>query len=256
MHRFIAVTMTAASFVCPCPTVYADPILVVVPNKAATADGNVSNIIPFAERSTFRYQQVYDQSQFPSVPLFISAISFRSDVAFGPQRFGLTSFAAIDFNLSTTTKRPDSLSLTFAENVGSDDTTVFSGPLSLASIGLGRFDITVPIAPFLYDPRLGNLLLDVRRFPSAGDPLFRENANIPPFDAHWADIDPGAGPFMGRTYTEDVTALVGRNTDTVGLVTQFAASTNISATPEPATIICFATGLFVLATRTRTSRRP
>ncbi len=58
------------------------------------------------------------------------------------------------------------LSTTFANNVGPDDTIVFNrGPLALTSAGTDLFDITINFdTPFLYDPALGNLLLDVRNF--------------------------------------------------------------------------------------------
>ena len=70
---------------------------------------------------------------------------------------------------------PGSLSSTFASNVGGDDTTVYSGPLSLSSAFTGPadgpkdLDIAVKLqTPFLYDPAVGNLLLDIKGFDVSG----------------------------------------------------------------------------------------
>jgi hypothetical protein len=86
------------------------------------------------------------------------------------------------------------LSATFANNVGADDTVVFSGPLSLSSAFTGPsagpkdFDIVITLqTPFLYDPSAGNLLLDVRNF-SGGTTI--------QFDAEASDSDP-----VSRTFT-------------------------------------------------------
>src|ERR1019366_6196738 len=83
---------------------------------------------------------------------------------------GWGAFAAtlpgILINLSTTAKAPDGLDTTFANNVGLNDTLVYSGTLTLSSAAIGSpaaFDILIPLTtPFWYNPAAGNLLLDVR----------------------------------------------------------------------------------------------
>src|SRR6185312_3259946 len=73
-----------------------------------------------------RYQQVYDSSLFSSVPAgggTITAISFRVNSSFG-STFSST-LGDVKIDLSTTQVGATSLSSTFANNVGSDDTTVF-----------------------------------------------------------------------------------------------------------------------------------
>jgi len=141
----------------------------VVPTNNATVEGDVGNSYPFnIGASNMRYQQVYDASQFAAVPTdgaMITAISFRVDAGF-PAFSG--TLPGIQINLSTTFKAPGGLDPTFANNVGADDTIVFSGPLNLSSAASGSpaaFDIIIPLTtPFFYDPAalLGNLLLDVR----------------------------------------------------------------------------------------------
>jgi hypothetical protein len=141
----------------------------IVPNELANADtafgsGTLAN-------PAHRSQQVYGASEFGSVTgaLLITELRFRPDYFYG-RAFSAT-VSNIEINLSTTTRPAEGLSSTFADNIGSDDTTVFSGALSVSSQFTGPpngpkvFDIRVPLRrPFLYNPAGGNLLLDIRNF--------------------------------------------------------------------------------------------
>src|SRR5262249_43189347 len=78
------------------------------------------------------------------------------------------SFPDVEVRISTTQRGPDQLSTVFDENVGADDTVVYSGPLTGTASG-GQFWATnkfglgfVFAHQFLYDPRIGNLLFDLR----------------------------------------------------------------------------------------------
>ena len=109
-----------------------------------------------------RYQQVYANTDFSRVqgPLLISEISFSS----GALALDIT-VPNVQMSLSTTPKVPDGLSTTFSENIGADNTLVFSGPLRLFSRGFSTYGVNIPLEhPFLYDPDLGNLLLEVRNY--------------------------------------------------------------------------------------------
>jgi hypothetical protein len=237
----------------------ADPIVVVVPSHLADADGNVSNVYPFSRfRQTVRYQQVFAASQFPFAPLMISQISFRpgGPYPFSEATIGLTTMESIQFNLSTTSRAPGGLSPTFQENVGADDVTVFAGALALSSAATGPpggpfdFDITVDITDFLFDPRAGSLLLDIRSF-STGI----SSANVPDFDAHWAELEPDIAPLTSRAYADNVNERVG-NVDTVGLVTQFSiVATETPTVPEPMTLVLFGTGLVGIGVNAWKGRR-
>lgn len=118
-------------------------------------------------RNSIRLQEVYAGSQFPALPMVIHQLRWRPSALFG-QAFSAT-ISNLQVNLSTTARQPDGLSALFAENVGSNDTVVFSGPITLSSAFTGpangpkAWDIVVPLTtPFLYDPAAGNLLVDIR----------------------------------------------------------------------------------------------
>ena len=212
---------------------------IVSPNNLATQEGDVNNIYPFGESPSARNQQVFAASDFSSLagPALITQIAFRPDATFGTP-FSVT-IPNIEINLSTTSKKPDALSVTFADNIGSDNTVVFSGPLLLSSASTGPitgpkdFDIVINLqTPFLYNPALGNLLLDVKKF--SGELL-------PPFDAQNS-----LGDSVSRRWISDVnspTAL--RATDdtnpnnysnSIGLVTQFTL-TSVTSVPEPSSAL-------------------
>ena len=188
--------------------------LVVVPNAQAGAEGNDSNFGPFFS-SSVRYQQVYSFSQFPtSGPLTITQISFRPDGSVaGPTLFIVGTTAQI--SLSTTSRAPGTLSTVFADNVGPNVQTVFNGFVSSAPVtgpGGGPKDFTITItldSPFVYDPSLGNLLLDVSA---------TSGGISAPFDAQ-----------SGGSLTSHVDAAsIGATSGTVattGLVTQFQFTT-------------------------------
>jgi cell wall-associated NlpC family hydrolase len=81
--------------------------------------------------------------------------------------------SSVQITLSTTSSGPNSLSSTFANNIGPDETLVYSGPLTLSTNSTSSngttadFDITIPLqTPFFYDPSKGNLLFDLKN-PSA-----------------------------------------------------------------------------------------
>ncbi len=196
---------------------------IVVPNSARTIEGDSNNSWPFNIAAggllSQRYQQVYAASQFGGGGL-ITQIIFRPD-AFAGQAFTST-LPDIQIDLSTTSAADDGLSSTYADNVGADDTVVFvRGALTLSSAFTGPpdgpkdFDIIITLTtPFLYNPALGNLLLDVRNF---------GGGSTTSFDAVFT-----TGDGVSRVYNQDVNSGTG-STDTLGLVTGFII------VPEPGT---------------------
>ena len=193
---------------------------VVVPAALATAPGPNSNLYPFSPSAiqnirSMRYQQIYGASDFAAKgPITIRQISFRPSELIGGNAFtGVIPDIQID--LSTTSKALDGLSVNFSDNIGDDDTVVYSRgalPLSSAGADLGgyyAFDVVITLTqPFTYDPSKGNLLLDVRNF--AG-------SFTTPMDAQKDSADT-----VSRVYAPDVTAVAG-TADTLGLVTQFTS---------------------------------
>ena len=218
----------------------------VVPNGLNTSEGNDNNAFPFsiegAQIPSMRYQQVYGSSQFGALSAtgeFITEIRLRPDAANG------SAFAAtlpdIQINLSTTAAAPDGLSATFANNVGVDNTIVFSrGPLTTSSGFTGpaggpkTFDIVIPLTtPFFYNPTRGNLLLDVRNYGGGTTTNF--------------DSDTTTGDSISRVLSNslgNVNSPTANQVDTRGLVTQFT-----TVVPEPAVSAIAALGLCVLPRR-------
>jgi hypothetical protein len=140
--------------------------LLVVPNEWTTAQGDTGNLLPLFSDQPIRYQQVFDASQFSRLNPgggLINRIAFRGH---GPGIPFTATVPQLQVNLSTTSKSPDNLSSTFTDNVGSDDTQVFSGPLHTAVTFTGdptNFEVVINFSkPFYYDPTKGNLLLDIR----------------------------------------------------------------------------------------------
>jgi len=131
-------------------------------------------------------------------------------------------------NLSTTQRGPDGLSSIFSDNVGTNDTVVFSGRLDTGLDG-GRlgglepfsFEIWFSSKLFFYNPASGNLLLDVRVFQGNTN----TNGMIPiVFDAVNVTNDS-----VSRVFWGDVNASTGL-VETIGLPTQlfFWANPNLS----------------------------
>jgi hypothetical protein len=167
-----------------CATGLADDGKFVVPSDLEDVETDVGNQFPFNSEpfwetindiicdpadqvSSQRYQQVSADFEFAALPGpgLVTQVAFRQWVLGSP-------FAAVcphvQINLSTSANGPGSISETFADNVGPDETVVVSaGALPLSSVAIGGtprpFDIVVSFeSPFIYDPVDGHLLLDVR----------------------------------------------------------------------------------------------
>jgi hypothetical protein len=142
--------------------------VVVVPQSLATNDGNAFGTTPTGGPTSVRENFVFDASQFGALsgPSFLTQFAWRPDTIPGPS--GPRSVTLLIY-ASTTTRPVAGLSTTFAENIGADNTLVFSGTLNWETGNLPgpgntrQFDVVFPFTtPFLYDPAAGNLLLDIR----------------------------------------------------------------------------------------------
>jgi hypothetical protein len=228
------------SALCCCVTAIGAPTQVVVPNNLANVEGNSSVAAPFNSTS-FRFQQVFDASQF-AIPAGMSGrvdkISFRLDGA-STETVALF-FGGSSVQLSTVQRGPDGLSPIFADNRGLDSATIWNGSLGIGGLAQpGAMPQPWPFAesiptfggtPFFYDPRMGNLLLEV----AAGD----GQAFLPgALDGHSATGDSISWVFANSAGASSGTA------QTLGLVTRF----DITVVPEPASFLLLLAGLTTLA---------
>jgi len=198
--------------------------------------GQTENGFPFATLpgsygyASTRYQQVYDAGVFGG-PMAISQIVF-----FPSSNTGAAILAGtIEIYLSVTSLGVNEISgRPFDENVG-------GGARRFAAFG-GGFTVSgtefaISGDPFLFDPRLGNLLLDIRvNGATAG--------HAGPF---FAALGPGSLPYGAKSPFSRWHDF-GSGYDDRGLVTAFRASV-----PEPGTLALLAGGLlgFALASRRR-----
>jgi acid phosphatase len=209
-------------------SIFAGPL--VVPNEWSTAQADAGNLFPLFSDKPMRYQQVFDAGQFSRLTPgggLINRIAFRGH---GPGTPFTGTAPQLQVNLSTTSKSPDNLSSTFAENVGADDTQVFSGPFQAAVTFSGNptnFEVMINFTtPFYYDPAKGNLLLDVRNMQGGNE--------VPPLDQE-LDGTSAADGSVSRVYNYgDVTANAAGQTggvdekDSYGLITHFNAINAVS----------------------------
>ncbi len=191
---------------------------VVVPGANATLEGDTQNTQPLGCQPNpgFRWQQVYVASEFEG-PLEVGAIQFRQDVDFG-MAFGPLLYPDVRIMLSSGAPDPDTLSATFADNLGPDATVVFDGQMALESspsTDVPRpFDVTMSFeSAFSYDPADGNLLVDLR---IGACPIGSLGL--------WFDAVFSASDSVSRAHSpaaDDTTAFT---VDTAGMVTRFLPS--------------------------------
>jgi hypothetical protein len=201
--------------------------VIVVPNAETAFSDNTGT----GGGSHNRSQEVFSASQFPGLgPILITQIAYRPYPTTG-MAFGPTTDHGVRFDLSTTSAAPGTLSSTFANNVGADDTVVFNGDWTRSK----AFDITLTLAtPFVYDPSKGNLLLDVLN--PSGDLLYPTTVDAVLGAASGVDTLNGAS-----------TSPTGIRAN-FGVVVQFTFSPAAPpAVPEPSSLALFALGGVILA---------
>jgi hypothetical protein len=130
-----------------------DPIIGLPP------DAGTGNCFPFGCAYNGEYQQVYTNSQFTGGPITITNLEFfntQVDTSATAMNSGNWTIS-----LSSTAADWNTLSPTFATNIGADNTVVFNGNLS-QPWAFGD-TLTINLAtPFTYNPGSGlNLLMDV-----------------------------------------------------------------------------------------------
>jgi hypothetical protein len=135
-----------------------DGRLGVLPTARAATMGNSNNIFGVAQANQ-RYQQINTGSH-------VGAAALLSSHAYRMWNATYTGGAqSLVIRLSSTTVAPAAISSTFASNITSGQTTVFSGTLTYPNMTPNStpssFAIPVPYTAFYSWPGTGNLLLEV-----------------------------------------------------------------------------------------------
>jgi hypothetical protein len=211
------------------------------------ADTNTGNCFPFGCNydkyvADGQYQQVYTHSLF-SGPITITGLEFYNTQENGHATAMNTGTFTI--SLSTTAADWNTLGIVAANNIGSNNTQVFSGSLAQA----WAFDKTLSITfstPFTYTPGANaNLLLNVVATGTGDD----GGVNDISFDTNGYNNDAVNGnTIFGRYHGGTVD-------HGYGLVTGFDTSTVTNATPEPATFAFLSAGLAGLCLLRKRARR-
>jgi len=192
--------------------------------------------VPFVQSeglTSQTFQQIYSASAFPTGTLFsIYQIEFFPNRSLSPTGVFATTAGNFNIALSTTSTAVNGLSTTFANNLGADNTTVFNASLPMGTALDNRLFILFS-SPFLYDPSKGNLLMTVistnvpLNAPGVGGLLAEDPSTI------MSDVFNGQTPDGGDFVAGSA----------VGLLTQFDYNPVAPATPLPAALPLFATGL-------------
>jgi len=249
MRRF-GPTLLALLSLSILPALAASAVTIVAPGGYDAVEGNDGNSFPF-NNFEGRYQQGYAADQFDSGLLQINEIAFRTDA--DPAAADWTSNLTFTVNLSTSQNAVGSLSTTFADNVGSDATLVYTatsgivGGTNAGGTGPNAFDVILTLdTPFLYNPANGDLLLEV---------LMETQVNFLPLSgfSYLDAVESDTGTFdigLQRVWNSggDTGALTGStDVEGFGLVTRFT----YDVVPEPGTGLLLTAGLLGLAAQRR-----
>jgi len=196
-----------------------------VPGANQSAEGNQANCIPFGTgcmptSPEARYQQVFAAGAFGGQGGVVDKLLLRLDCASGQGPVQATGID-LEIRLSHTAKSPATLSTTFADNIGVDETLVLqtnSLSLSSAATPIGgpgtcpyAFDAVIDLNDTFVYNGVDNLLLDIKVF---GNPLA---AN---FDA---ELNSGLTARVTSVgFAGAVNDTVANSASGLGLVTQFA----------------------------------
>ena len=230
--------------------------VIVSPTAYATTVGSGGGGLPGPIPNNYgttgnRFQEVYAASDFSSLASTeaITKIAFRArPSAFAFAIGNSVTVSDIIVTLSTTGSSANAgstfISNTFANNIGADVKTVYSGPITFTTtgtVGTTSFEYVINLmTPFSYSKGAGNLLLDITT-PDGSTTSGPGSIGYAPVDyASGASED--AIAYNGSTSS----STIGANS-TGSVITQFTTT----AVPEPATLALVSASLVLLTRRRR-----
>ncbi|HYC76138.1 MAG TPA: PKD domain-containing protein [Planctomycetota bacterium] len=168
MKRIVLVCALASAVVSPAVAQFSQTL----PVGLDAVDGSSSTGFPFNGTANHIWHWIYDTSNFTAnFPIVINAISVRPQASSAGtggtyQNVEITlASATIDWTVGSTGVQ------TFASNMAGDATVVFTGPVTLPPgphTNPGGW-VTIPVAPFVYDPTLGADFIIQIRTPGPGN---------------------------------------------------------------------------------------
>jgi PEP-CTERM motif len=215
------------------PAVAAE-IITVTPTNPPT--NQAQGPAPFTFRGTTgsRTQQVYSSSFFNTAQT-LTSLAFRSTPSF----LNGANYDNVIITLSTTAFGDESgtpLSSFFADNIGTDVKTVFSGPINFAAPTTTGFEYRINLTNgFAYDPSMGNLLLDV--LIPAGTRVDGPGFFLASYDT--ANVANDGVFSVNAVFDGNATSGI---SNTAAAITEFTGTPLVSAIPEPASWAMMITG--------------
>lgn len=189
------------------------------------------------------YQQFYSRAKFPG-RVRLTEIAFASAPLVGTSGVASYDFALRLGTAATSVSAPQKI---FSANRSSDLMTVFAGPLSSVQKRDGTFDLLISFdEPFDYDPRAGDLLLDV----VIGAPTEYTGSDL----------------YFVAGASEDVSSVFSTTSSPVGILDEefryglctrfaFTSAAVTAPVPEPTTMMLLGTGLAGICVAARKRRK-
>lgn len=194
----------------------------VIPPDLVSTYGSSSSSYPWGTSGgNKRAMYCYDATYFASLPgpITIHQIAWRAIDSSVNTTIGPLSYQ-VQCDLSTTASLPMGLNSTFDSNHGPDRTSAFNGLLTVGPLVVQNLQFTHVMqltTPFVYDPSLGNFLIDLKCTSATGSLSGAHG----PFNSH---------PGVGRIVSTSSAGATTSNFPANGTTQNFAYTIEITGT--------------------------